>query len=59
MNKSYYLPGRISPCKDCKLRSFACHDKCEKYKTWSAKIRKTNTNRKNFETMNYMQYDID
>lgn len=23
-----------SPCKDCRERQIACHDRCEKYTTW-------------------------
>ena len=27
-----------SPCKDCPNRSLACHDRCEKYKAFKAKL---------------------
>ena len=32
----------MTPCKDCKVREFKCHGKCELYKQWKQERTKEN-----------------
>ena len=36
------------PCKDCKKRYPACHDKCEQYKEWKKMVDSANKARKEY-----------
>ena len=38
----------IAPCKDCAERNTACHDRCEKYKTWKANLEKINEEKRKY-----------
>ena len=37
------------PCKDCKKRYPACHDKCEQYKEWKKLVDGANKARKEYQ----------
>ena len=37
------------PCKDCKKRYPACHDKCDKYKEWKKLVDGVNKARKEYQ----------
>lgn len=39
------------PCKDCTDRHPGCHDKCNGYADWKAKLEKVNLERKKYNQM--------
>lgn len=45
------------PCKDCKDRFTACHDKCEKYKAWKSRLDEVNKRRKEYNEKPFVQYN--
>ena len=43
------IMNSIPPCKDCTERYTACHDHCERYKTWKAGVQKANAAEREFK----------
>lgn len=44
----------IAPCKECKDRYPACHDHCQRYKEYKAKLAKNKIDKRNRELNDYV-----
>ena len=48
MSRPDPVTREMSPCKGCTERHEACWGKCEKYKSWKAKLEKVNDERRKY-----------
>jgi hypothetical protein len=57
MSRPDPVTREVPPCKGCAERFTACHDKCEKYKSWKSRLDEVNKRRKEYEAKPFVQYN--